>query len=266
MPHLIWIASDVAVLGYLAWVVLRFAKDYRGMKGAVEAGDAEARPRFYRRTLVYEWVSALLALIALGFDKAKLSPALLEMNQTRLGQWFSSLDHDHRGTLARGMVGGISIGIFVGLMLMIFVRLRGRRRGVTPPASTPNNRLRKWIPDFAALIPTTGRERLLFAAVALSAGICEEIVYRGWLLFALHGIFGLTGVAAVLIAAALFGLAHQYQGPLGVFSAALAGLVFCILYVLTGSLLVPIILHSLIDLRLAILPAGAVPFQQTQEV
>src|SRR5271165_2657050 len=36
MPHLIWIAYDVAVLGYLTWVVLRFAKDYRGMKGAVE--------------------------------------------------------------------------------------------------------------------------------------------------------------------------------------------------------------------------------------
>lgn len=262
MPHSISMVSDVVVLCYLVWVVVRFGKDYRQLKGAVVNGDAEARPRFYRRTLVYEWVSALLALIALGFDKAKLTPVLLDENHTPLGQWLSSMGKD----FDRAMLGGVSLGVLIGLGLMIFVRLRARRRGATPLTNAPLTKLRKFLPDFSAFLPTTGRERLLFAAVALSAGICEEIVYRGWLLFSLHDIFGIAGGAAVLVAAAIFGLAHQYQGPLGVLSATLAGLLMGILYVATGTLLVPILLHSLIDLRFAILPSSSSPLQRAQEV
>jgi hypothetical protein len=91
--------------------------------------------------------------------------------------------------------------------------------------------------------------------VAISAGICEEIVFRGWLLSTLHSALRLDGTALVLVAAALFGLAHSYQGITGMILTAFAGAVFCALYVATGSLLVPIALHILIDLRFAVLPA-----------
>lgn len=114
---------------------------------------------------------------------------------------------------------------------------------------------RKLMPDFTALIPVTGRERLLWAAAAISAGICEEIVFRGWLLATLHDSVGLGGTALVPTAAAIFGLAHTYQGVTGVILTALAGVLFCVLYVATGSLLVPILLHCVVDLRFAFLPA-----------
>jgi membrane protease YdiL (CAAX protease family) len=56
-------------------------------------------------------------------------------------------------------------------------------------------------------------------------------------------------------AAAVFGLAHLYQKVTGVVATAIAGLLFCVLYVKTGSLLLPILLHVAIDVRFAFLPA-----------
>ena len=111
------------------------------------------------------------------------------------------------------------------------------------------------MPDFSALVPTTARERLLWVAVAVSAGICEEIVFRGWLLSTLHGSLRFEGAALILAAAVLFGLAHSYQGITGMVLTALAGLLFCGLYVATGSLVWPILLHIVVDVRFAVLPA-----------
>ena len=65
----------------------------------------------------------------------------------------------------------------------------------------------------------------------------------------------LEGAPLLLLAALLFGLAHSYQGISGMLLTALAGALFCGLYVATGSLLLPILLHILIDVRFAVLPA-----------
>ena len=118
------------------------------------------------------------------------------------------------------------------------------------------------MPDFAALVPATTRERLLWAAVAISAGVCEEIVFRGWLLATLHGIAGLNGTELIVAAALIFGLGHAYQGITGVVLTGLAGAFFCVLYLSTGSLLTPILVHAAIDLRFAFLPAPRTQNQQ----
>ena len=107
------------------------------------------------------------------------------------------------------------------------------------------------------------QERWLWVAVALSAGICEEIVFRGWLLATLHDIVGLTGTALLVAASVAFGLAHVYQKVTGVVATTIAGLLFCVLYVKTGSLLLPILLHCLIDVRFAVLPAPRTAQTQT---
>jgi uncharacterized protein len=111
------------------------------------------------------------------------------------------------------------------------------------------------LPDFTALIPVTTREKLTYAAAAVSAGICEEVVFRGWVLATLHSPVGLTGTTLVLVAAAIFGIAHAYQNAVGVILTTFAGLLFTALYLTTGSLLVPILLHVLIDVRFAFMPA-----------
>jgi membrane protease YdiL (CAAX protease family) len=63
----------------------------------------------------------------------------------------------------------------------------------------------------------------------------------------------------VITAAVLFGLVHYYQGLPGILVTGFLGLVLCGLYVATGTLLVPIVVHALIDLRVALFPSLAKP-------
>jgi len=99
------------------------------------------------------------------------------------------------------------------------------------------------------------RERLLFALVALSAGLCEEVVFRAWLLDVLHQL-GLSGLVLVGTASAVFGLAHYYQGIVGIVVTGLLAVVFCGLYFVSGTLWVPIVIHAIVDLRAAVMPSS----------
>ncbi len=60
---------------------------------------------------------------------------------------------------------------------------------------------------------STRQERWLFAAVALTAGTCEEILYCGFLIFNLSDVFPSLPTGWVTVASsAVFALAHLYQG------------------------------------------------------
>ena len=246
--HILSIVIDIILAGYVSWEVLRFGPQYRQLKQDIANGDSHARTRVYQKAIVFEWVSALLALLALGFDWSKLNPKSLALEGTRWMQAWQG------GGFEWGGLAGVFIGLVLGTVAIVIARIRSNRRG-TRPATAPLRKWRKLLPDFSALIPITTQERLIWAAAAISAGICEEIVFRGWLLSTLHSVLRLDGTALVLVAAVLFGLAHSYQGIIGMILTAFAGAVFCGLYVATGSLLVPIALHILIDLRFAVLPA-----------
>jgi membrane protease YdiL (CAAX protease family) len=65
---------------------------------------------------------------------------------------------------------------------------------------------------------------------------------------------------ALLISSVIFGLNHLYEGIHGVVGSALAGFLFGLLFLLGGNLLLPIVVHALVDLRaLVILPTPAEP-------
>ncbi|MGV3712656.1 CPBP family intramembrane glutamic endopeptidase, partial [Pseudolysinimonas sp.] len=68
-------------------------------------------------------------------------------------------------------------------------------------------------------------------------------------------VFALTGdpLIAFGAAAVVFALLHVYQGVVGILFSGLLGLIFTYLYLVTGSILVPIVLHALIDLRSMVL-------------
>jgi membrane protease YdiL (CAAX protease family) len=247
--HILSLALDILLACYIAWEVLKFHPRYKKLKQSIADGDPDARLRIYREGLVFEWITALLALLAIRFDWSQLNPKSLDLGALPMIRAFTS-----NADLDRGMIGGVLFGVAFGTIVFFVARIRSNRRGGAPATEKPSP-WRKLLPDFSALVPVTGRERLLWAAVAISAGVCEEVVFRGWLLSTLHGSVGLAGMALLLVAAALFGLAHTYQGITGVIATALAGLFFCVLYVTTGSLLVPILLHCLIDVRFAFLPS-----------
>ncbi len=248
--HILALLLDVVLAAYVTWEVIQFVPRYRRLKQDIARGDAGARIRIYNNALAFEWISALLALAALGFNWSLLQPASLNLDNMELMQSIT-----RGGAFVSGLLGGVLAGVIAGTVGMLVARIRANRRGAPDVGDKPKPAWRKLLPDFSALIPVTRRERLLWAVVAVSAGVCEEILFRGWLLATLHGKVGLGGMSLIVVAATVFGLAHAYQGISGVLLTAFAGAFFCLLYVATGSLLLPIVLHSLIDLRFALLPA-----------
>jgi len=99
------------------------------------------------------------------------------------------------------------------------------------------------------LMPHTKTEHWYAAGLSVTAGITEEIVYRGLLIAVGMSVFGLDQKTAAAAALAVFAIGHLYQGWHGMVMVTLAGLGLTLLYLRTGSLLLPILLHILIDLR-----------------
>jgi membrane protease YdiL (CAAX protease family) len=97
------------------------------------------------------------------------------------------------------------------------------------------------------ILPSNDLERAAFVAVALTAGICEEILYRGWLQSFL-GAWAGSMWPGVVGAAVVFGLGHAYQGRRGVLMTGLLGLGLGILRMWVGSLIPGQVLHVAIDL------------------
>lgn len=101
-------------------------------------------------------------------------------------------------------------------------------------------------PTLAGLLPHTAAERLAFLGVSITAGVCEEFVFRGFLVPAIGVAVGSPLVAA-LIAAAVFGLLHAYQGFSGALRAALLGALLSVVLLTTGSIVPAVLAHALID-------------------
>ncbi len=147
------------------------------------------------------------------------------------------------------MPASVRIGITLGTMLALLMPVALVRLS---PAL-----VKQQLAALRFMLPTTRSQRLLWVLVCLSAGIGEEWVYRGFVLRYLTAAWpGLAGWAVLLVAAAVFGLAHAYQGWRGVLATAVVGLLLSVLYLGTGNLLLPMLVHTLIDLHvLLLLPA-----------
>lgn len=99
------------------------------------------------------------------------------------------------------------------------------------------------------LLPARGKltEFLPYCALALTAGVCEEFLYRGFSMAAL-GRVGMPGWAIVVLSSALFGLAHAYQGRGGIVGTALLGLLFAISRLIFNSLVPVMVWHAAVDI------------------
>jgi uncharacterized protein len=101
------------------------------------------------------------------------------------------------------------------------------------------------------IMPRSARETLVYAALACTAGISEEFLYRGFVFMAFVRIivnYGPPTAGAALLSSAWFSLAHLYQGRRGIITTCVVGIIFASIRIWTGSLLPAIAAHIGIDL------------------
>jgi len=230
----------LAALAAVAWLSWQDARQYAAFKTFTETAD---RQRLYRRWLVGSVllfiVGSLAALALVGRLGALTAepPEFLDLTRRlRAALPLSAIEPEALG----GFVGGLAIG---GVALVVIAQRRGRS-GVQ-------------LGDFAALMPRNGPETLWALALSLNAGVSEELFFR--LLLPLLIVL-VAGKALIAFAAAsvVFGLAHLYQGWLGILATGLVGAVFAALYLWSGNLVVPMAVHAAIDvLSLVVRPTLA---------
>lgn len=234
------LALLLVVLGLLGWRAATRSRDtYRRFKRLT---STRARKRVYARWLLES------ALVMGGLGAAVLLAAFPSVPTVLTATQDWAPIAAVRGFL--GTPGGVVVSvvavIIVAAALIAPVLLLRRSVGDGGVDAIPA------VGDIRALLPRVRGELKYGVGLGLSAGIFEELLFRLGMPALLFGIIGL-GPLSFAIAALIFGMLHLYQGPLGILFATLLGLVFAALYVLTGSIAAPIVLHALVDLRSLVL-------------
>ena len=141
---------------------------------------------------------------------------------------------------------GWRLGVTAALVLAVLALNALRTRAIARLDPDKLRRVRASNAPVVAFAPHTRAEYALFQSVAVSAGICEELIYRGFLVWAFRPWLTLWGAALASVVS--FGFAHAYQGRRGAVNAGAIGAIFAVLAILTGSILPGMVLHALTDL------------------
>ena len=105
------------------------------------------------------------------------------------------------------------------------------------------------------IMPRDATEALVYAALACTAGVSEEFLYRGFVFTAFVRMivnFWPPIAAAAVLSSIWFSLAHLYQGRRGIITTFVVGLIFALMRIWTGSLIPAIAAHAGIDLIVGI--------------
>jgi len=105
--------------------------------------------------------------------------------------------------------------------------------------------LRRQVGPLTAITPHTRTELYGFSAMSLTAGFCEEFLYRGYFICVCSPWLGWWGAAALSLL--FFAIGHLYQGWNGVLRTGIVGAFFTLVVSIFGSLWPAIALHALID-------------------
>ncbi|MHB1005318.1 MAG: CPBP family intramembrane glutamic endopeptidase [Chloroflexota bacterium] len=198
---------------------------YRRLRARL-ALDPAARSRYYR--LLIGWKSAWVPAIGLVLLAGGVGPEAMGVVAPSEDGWI------------------MTVAVVLGIAVSTYMTRS------TPSAGRPVAQQAEWA---AALLPANPEERRLYVGVALVTGICEELLYRGFVGFYLLSVFpGLPLAAIALASGVLFGLGHAYQGKGGVVQIGLMGIAFYLVYWFSSSLLPVMLLHTLSDLRVLALP------------
>jgi len=186
----------------------------------------KARLHIYWLILSWLWLATIAAVCITGpraLWYARLSP--------EEGKWVP-------GGLATGLIAVISLAA-----MLAPVAFAARKPSAAFKLSLAVDKLR-----FA--LPANAREHFWWALLSITAGICEECLFRSFLFQYFRSAPWQLGFGtAMAIACVLFGLGHLYQGVVAATGTGVLAFLFFLLFLGSGSLLIPILLHALADLR-----------------
>ncbi len=196
------------------------------------------RIRLYASTILFQWM--LAAIVAWrAFARGLTLPQL---------------------GLAGGRLPSMFLLTFIGATLIAVGHWMNLRRmaGSNHPAA---ERLRTMA---ERLFPQSATETVFFTLLALTAGICEEFVFRGFVIAALFGA-GLSSWTAVIVSSLMFGVAHLYQGKGGSVGTGILGVLFASVRIAYRSIFPVVIWHAVLDVVAGIAGARYFGKQATPE-
>jgi membrane protease YdiL (CAAX protease family) len=183
---------------------------------------ADMRRSLYLQAMAVQWGLSALTLGIWWWRRRSATALGLEPQSTNQLGW------------------GLVVAGTVAIAFWIFRMRIGR-----DPAAL--DRMQERFRHLERMLPHTLRERNLFYLVSLTAGICEELLYRGYLLWYLA--HWLDTIPAVAVASLIFGIGHAYQGWKGILTTAVVGAVMAIVYLGSGSLWPAMAIHAIIDMH-----------------
>jgi len=184
----------------------------------LSAAASPNRARMYLLTILIEW---LLFVVVLGGVRLSGASVLLVLGD----RWHSARE------VLRDV--GIAVGFWVVAAILLWISSKLLRISGMPR-------------NMQFMMPHGAAELTLWIALSITAGICEETIFRGYLQ---RQFMALTksAPAGILLSAAAFGAAHAYQGFRFVILISLFGAMFGILAYWRGSVRPGMIAHALQD-------------------
>lgn len=230
---------------FVIWLLIIFLLTYEPIYGYFDfqrfkqkvAIDNQARLRYYNKAMIGLWVPTIIILLLIVCTELTFKDiglALPTINTEPLGKWVTYI--------------GLGIGVFYLLIVLYYIIGFNFNEKIRRALSIKKKE--QWENSvITTMMPVTEKEKKRWNFVSLTAGLTEEVIYRGFTIFALTYLFPSLSIwFIILLSSLLFGLAHTYQGFLtGVLRTSIFAILFCIIYISTGSIIPLIVLHFLID-------------------
>jgi len=226
----------VIALAALAWTTWRDVGEYAAFKKLTDTKDRQAR---YRRWVVSSFVLFVVGSLAILAILGDLG-CVIHQPRPFFGAFRWARATIPLPSLGPEFLGGLVAGLVTVVVFGTLVSIRAVRRSGGPPKTV-------MLGDVAPLMPRNWPETAWTALLSINAGIGEELFFRLTLPVLIVLVIG-HAPAAFIAAAVIFGLAHVYQGWVGVLATMVFGFVFTGLYLWVGNIWVPMALHAAIDL------------------
>jgi uncharacterized protein len=139
--------------------------------------------------------------------------------------------------------GALTAAIAIGLSAFLaLLQWLGARRTAAVPDITKH----RLAAIALRIMPQETLDSLIFVALCVTAGLCEEFIYRGFLYALIAKSLGV--VIAFVASSVFFSIAHAYQGRRGMVSTFILGLFLCASRIWTSNLLPAVAAHTTVDL------------------